>query len=236
MLGAGTMDEDRKDLIAAHEALRQASEALLRAQEDERQRVGQWLHDSTSWRLADLAAGLATLRRSATGAATRALLDEMEATLQEAVRETQALAYLARPAVLAREGLEAAVRGFIVGFSARSGLDVRLAVRGDLSAAAEPVQHAVFRVVQEALANVYRHAGASMADVELAAEAGQLTATIADDGKGFPGQVADAEGAPLGVGVPGMRMRMEQLGGRLLISSGGSGVQVTAVVPLDRGV
>jgi signal transduction histidine kinase len=87
----------------------------------------------------------------------------------------------------------------------------------------------VFRVVQEALSNVYRHAHAKTVSVTLIRRKGALTVCVADDGRGFHG-AREAE-PPLGVGIAGMRARIEQLGGTLEIVGGPSGTSVTATVP-----
>jgi signal transduction histidine kinase len=95
------------------------------------------------------------------------------------------------------------------------------------------VQHAAFRVVQEALSNVHRHAGAKGVEVELANRGGELTLRIADDGKGIASLGrAHLEGIPPGVGIAGMRSRVEQLDGSLDIASDRAGTVVAAWIPL----
>jgi signal transduction histidine kinase len=91
------------------------------------------------------------------------------------------------------------------------------------------VQHAALRIIQEALSNAYRHGGARHVRVGVSVEDRALTVTIADDGRGL----TSAHGEPaLGVGIPGMRARAEQLSGRLEITSDRSGARVTAILPL----
>jgi signal transduction histidine kinase len=110
--------------------------------------------------------------------------------------------------------LARAVRGFVNGFGARTGLTASFLTRGPVDAASPQVQHAAYRIVQEALSNVYRHADARHADVELVSEGGVLTVRVSDDGKGVAallrGEPANLES---GVGIAGMRTRTAQLKG-----------------------
>jgi signal transduction histidine kinase len=104
--------------------------------------------------------------------------------------------------------------------------------QGPVDAISAAAQHAVFRVVQEALSNVYRHAHAKSVSVKLVIQSGELTIRVSDDGRGFPlASGARAAEGLLGVGIAGMRARVEQLGGRLEIAPGVSGTSVTASVP-----
>src|SRR5262249_6713732 len=96
------------------------------------------------------------------------------------------------------------------------------------------VQHAAFRIVQEALSNVYRHAGASTVEVDLTCRAGMIVLQVKDDGRGLrqdPRQ-ADPDGPAIGVGISGMLARVEQLDGKLEIISDGTGALVRASLPL----
>jgi signal transduction histidine kinase len=215
--------------------LHETSDQLLHAQERERQRIAIELHDSTSQHLAGLALGLQQLRRkvgNASGAQIR--IDEMSKLVQQAIRETRVLSYLMNASGRQPEGLETSVRRFVDGFGRRTGIEACFETDGALDAISAAAQHAVFRVVQEALANVHRHAHATTASVKLANQKGTLTVRISDNGRGLR-QVEDGEGEPpLGVGIPGMRARIEQLGGDLRIAGSRSGTVVQASVPLSR--
>jgi signal transduction histidine kinase len=97
------------------------------------------------------------------------------------------------------------------------------------------VQHTFFRIIQEALANIYKHAGAKTASVSLVSRRGALQVRIADDGKGIGGVVGGRiEDVPLGVGVSGMKARMAQLGGALRIESRARGTVVTGLLRRTR--
>ena len=227
------MHEDLTERARVLAELRETSGQLLRAQEDERQRIALELHDSTNQHLAGLILSLGQLRRrmgADLGAQT--LIDEMAKLTQQVVHETRVLSYLMNASSQGREGLRASVQRFVEGFGPRTGLTTSFETNGPVDAVNAAAQHAVFRVIQEALTNVYRHARATRVAVSLASNGAQLTVRIADDGQGLPFARGDAQEAPLGVGIPGMRARVDQLGGTLAIESPGLGAVVTASLPV----
>jgi signal transduction histidine kinase len=211
-----------------------ASEDLLAAQEKERHRIAIELHDSTSQHLVAISLGLAQMRKMVgKGHEANNVIDAMSASLREAVTEIRVLSYLLNPPDLNRDGLETTTRRFVAGFGLRTQIRARFEARGKVDAAAPMVQHAAFRVVQEALTNVHRHAAAEFVEVVLTNEAGSLIARIRDNGRGIEDlRNPNQEWAPLGVGISGMRARVEQLGGGLCIRDEGGAV-VTATMPLD---
>jgi signal transduction histidine kinase len=226
--------EDLTERARVLASLHETSDQLLHAQEKERQRIAIELHDSMSQHLAGLVMGLAQLRRR-TGAdrAARALVEDMEKLTQQAVRETRVLSYLMNAAGGERTSLEASAQRFVQGFGRRAGLKTAFEAHGPVDDVGAAVHHAVFRVIQEALSNVHRHARASAVSVTLANHADRLTVRIADDGRGLRlAPDAASVDAPLGVGIAGMRARIEQLGGALEIANGPRGAVVSATVPL----
>jgi signal transduction histidine kinase len=226
--------EDLTERARVLATLHETSDQLLHAQEQERQRIAIELHDSTSQHLAAMILSLQQLRREVGwSAAAQARIDEIGKLVQQTVRETRVLSYLMNASGREREGLESSVRRFVEGFGRRAGLDATFDAEGPVDAINAAAQHAVFRVVQEALANVHRHARASKASVELTSREGVLSVRISDNGRGLR-QVADGQ-PPLGVGIPGMRARIAQLGGDLEIAGSPSGTVVTAIVPLRPG-
>jgi signal transduction histidine kinase len=225
--------EDLTEASQAQAALRSIGEQLLSAQERERQRIAVELHDSTSQHLAALGLGVTRLRRlTGKNQQTREVLDDMSKSLQEAVKEVRVLSYLMKPPALERDGLQATLEAFVRGFGARSGLRIALQTDGPIDDVGQDVSHAVYRVVQEAVSNVYRHADARSVAIEVVRRSTRLRLRIADDGRGMP-RPARGEGDQvlLGVGIPGMRARIAQLGGRLNIRSDASGTVVSAVTP-----
>jgi signal transduction histidine kinase len=226
--------EDLTERARVLAALQETSDQLLHTQEKERERIAVELHDAVGQNLAAMVLGLAQLRKRLDRyPAARTVLDDMSRLVQENIQHTRVLSYLMNASGGERVGLETSVRRFVDGFGRRAGLGATFEAQGPVDAIGADAQHAVFRVVQEALSNVHRHAHAREVSVKLVSRTGVLTLSVADDGQGFlvaPG-VPAAE-PPLGVGIAGMRARIEQLGGRLEIVGSDSGTNVTASVPL----
>jgi len=237
MLIAGTthllaIHTDLTEVARVQAAWRSSEDRVMRAQQEERQRIAIELHDSTGQHLIALGLGITRLRRLIRAPDARAVLEEMSSSVKEAVKEVRVLSYLMRPTGVDEEGLETAARGFVTGFGARTGLHVSFRAEGHVDRVSPAVRHAVFRIIQEALANVHRHAGAQGVEVELSRRNGVLSVRIADDGHGIPalrsGKLAPSE---IGVGVAGMQERVAKLGGLFDISSDAAGAVVTASFP-----
>ena len=193
-----------------------AGRAVLRAQEDERARIARDLHDECNQALTAV-----LLRLGATAQhAPRELADELrgtQAVASRAMDELLRLAHELRPTALDDLGLEAALRGMVERFSVPGGPRGRLAVDGGLDGLAPDTALVVYRVVQEALSNVTRHADARRVTVEILARGPRAAVRVRDDGRGFdPGAPPDAR-EPLG--LVGMRERALLAGGSLTVSS-----------------
>ena len=228
--------EDLTEGARSQAALRQTTEQLRSAKQEERHRIAGELHDFAGSHLAALGLGVSRLRRlMASRGDAHGILDDMASSIDEAAKEIRVMSYLTKPPSLHRDGLEASARRYVKGFGIRTGLDIVFRCEGRPACVRPVIQHAAFRVIQEALSNVHRHARASAVKVELAIRATELTLRIADDGRGIaPMGQARVEGIPPGVGIPGMRSRVEHLGGQLDIASSRAGVVVTARIPLPR--
>jgi len=126
---------------------------------------------------------------------------------------------------------------FVEGFSKRSGIYVDVIAQA-IGRLPQDVELALFRIVQESLANVRRHSGSNTASIRLDRTEEEVVLSIQDSGRGFP-RVGDTEDADeiveMGVGIPGMKQRLLQLGGKLEIDWNDQGTTVTAVVPLTNG-
>jgi PAS domain S-box-containing protein len=219
-----------RDITQATEAQRELSEVaerLLEVQEEERRRIAQELHDSTSQHLVALSFGLSALRR---GRATAETLEDMGQELDEALREVRTLSYLLHPPMLAKDGLKKTLRSFVRGFAQRSDLSIGMNVRGAVDSLPQPAQRALFRVAQEAIANANRHSPAQRIFVNLRRGRSGARLTVTDDG-GRPG--APPPKREPGVGIPGMEARVQRLGGSFSIRATASGTQVSAFIPAD---
>jgi signal transduction histidine kinase len=228
-----------RDVTQTVVAQRQAeglSTRLLTLQEEERRSIAQALHDSTTQHL--VAAGL-TLgmleRRAPLTEDARLLIDDMRTLLADATKELRTFTYLLRPPELERQGLGAVLRRYVEGFGLRTGLlaRARLSEAGDELPREQ--QRELLRIVQEALANVHRHAAATQVSITLRRHGKELHLIIRDDGRGFDGAKNGAPtDSPLGVGLPGMAARMRQLGGKFGLRSSPRGTTVHVALPLGE--
>jgi signal transduction histidine kinase len=235
---AALLLETERDLAAAHERARAQSEMLARvidAQEAERARVARDLHDQIGQSLTSVLLGLrlvdGTLVRDAPDVGdARAHTAEVRALVVQALDEVRRLAFELRPTVLDDVGLVAALRRLARGHTERCGVPVEVMLVGldDDTRLPSEIETVVYRVVQEALTNVARHAAASRADVGLTVSGHRVRATVADDGVGF----TIDHGLLGSLGLAGMRERASLVDGRLEIISGpGEGTTVVLEVP-----
>ncbi|GEO18949.1 sensor histidine kinase [Microvirga aerophila] len=217
-------------VTGANKKVRELSGQLLALQEEERQRIARELHDSTAQHLVAAHLGLSSLeaevRQSPAG---RKILAEVERLLTEALRELRIFAYLLHPPNLAKDGLQATLRDFAEGFAGRTGLAARIRIPEEVDELPPDMQRAVLRVVQEALTNVHRHASASHVSVDARITSRYLVVRIRDNGHGMAGPDGPIR---LGVGVAGMRARLEHFGGDLRIRTGRGGTVIVAMVPV----
>jgi len=223
--------EDITDLVLMRRDLAETSDRLLHLQDEERQRIGAELHDSTTQHLTAAGLGLARAHVLASEHSDIiAALGSVGASIDEAQREIRTLSFLLFPPSLERDGLALTLRDFIHGFAHRAGLTARVRIDPAIDAADAHVSWATLRVTQEALTNVRRHAQATRISVEIRVDGDMLRLRISDNGIGLPDEKAAQP--KLGVGIPGMQARVQQLGGELSVTSGRRGVTVRAAIPL----
>jgi two-component system, NarL family, sensor histidine kinase UhpB len=214
-------------LQRVHHERRRAGQLVLRAQEEERRRVARDLHDEVNQALTAILLRLEALSQDSPPE-RQAEVAELKRLTNQAMDELLNLARHLRPTALDDHGLVPAIEAQLKGFGERTGVKATFAATGDPNALDEETQTVVYRVAQEALLNVGRHAGAH--NVEVALKAGDAGAElrVSDDGAGFnTGSVR--EGA---LGLEGMAERARLVGGELdLRSSPGSGTELTLRVP-----
>lgn len=220
-------------LNATLSEVRALATSLMQAQDDERRRIARELHETTAQDLAALKMNLAALERSVGAFAKkdRALLAESAQLAEQAMAHIRTLSYLLHPPFLDELGLTSAIRWFAKGFENRSGVSVRLSLPEDFARLPQDIEIGLFRVVQESLINIHRHAESPSAEIRLWATDCELTLEVRDAGRGMPhvraGEQSGSEHL-LGVGIAGMRERVEQLGGSLEVDSTPAGTTVRA--------
>ncbi len=198
-------------------------------QEEDRRRIARDLHDGAGQAITAARLELAALRaRARDGDAT---IDRVTRHLDEALAEVRRSTTALAPPALAELGLARALERHCEAFADAAGLAVACEVAADLPALGAEVETACYRIVQEALTNTARHAGATRAWVRLAADGGRLLLEIGDDGAGL-GDGAEAAG---GRGIDNIRARARLLGGEVdLASQAGRGVRVAVTLPLGE--
>jgi signal transduction histidine kinase len=215
--------------------LRRASTSLLRAAETERLRIARELHDETGQVLTAIKLELAELERIVSGSPTGTEAARRAATLAgRALESIRATARGLRPAVLDDLGFAPALRALAEEFAGRTGVAVDLQAAPLARDPGREVQVALYRVLQEALTNVARHAAATRVAIALAAEQDEVVLTVQDDGHGFDVERATAPGDGRS-GLAGMRERVVGAGGRFSMSSApGRGARLEARLPLGE--
>lgn len=216
--------------------LAELSSGLLKTQEEELKAVSRELHDNVSQILTAVKMNLDLLRSDTIWPPSfRTRIEESIEMIKGALHETRDLAQSIRPPVLDELGLVPAVRWHLDDFQRRSGIQVEFETSG-----AEPLPHpeisaTIYRVIQEAMTNIARHSGAQRAKVVLQFEDNMITGSIDDNGKGFHSQTLLRSGTRGGLGLLGMRERIELAGGEIRIESRpGYGARIAFSVPNRR--
>ncbi len=223
------------DVLQDHRGLLQKmSEQVLAAQEDERKRIARELHDETAQSLTTLLIRLKILEKARTAGEMRGQIDELRELTAATLEAVRKLAVELRPATLDDLGLVAALEGYTDSYGAHMPVRVAFSADGfdDRDGRLPPqVELVLYRVVQEALTNVAKHADAREVRVQLRRRPDEVIAAVADDGQGF--DVEDMmRSRERGLGLFGMQERLALVGGQLVIdSSPGHGTRIHARVP-----
>ena len=231
--------ETNEALRVTETSLRQLSARLLQLQDEERRRIARDLHDTTGQKLVVLSMTLDRLARHADlrkGEAQETLKEGREIA-EKIAEEIRTLSYLLHPPLLDECGLQSAVRWYAEGFEKRSGIKLDVAIASDLVRLPIDAETALFRVVQESLTNVHRYSGSTRAEIQISEDSGEVQLQVIDYGKGSKAGVVRAArdgAAGLGVGIPGMRERLHQLGGTLHVDFGTNGTTVVATLPIRK--
>lgn len=225
--------EAERTAVAGREAIGQLSARLLKLQDDERRRFSRELHDSIGQYLAATKMILATL---ASNHESDPRYAEGMKLLDQSIKEIRTLSHLLHPPGLDEAGFSSAARWYAEEFGKRSGIELKLSIP-ELPERLPPVMElALFRILQESLTNIHRHAKSKSAEVSFQVIAEQATLVITDYGRGIPDEVLDRfkVAGTSGVGLGGMRERVRELGGRFDVQSGSQGACVRVTVPLQQ--
>lgn len=204
---------------------------LIDAQEETARRIAQTLHDEASQMLAIVYLELANIARNSP-APTAERIDRVIQHLDSVCEQIRGLSHELHPMVLERHGLMPALRQLARSVNRRSGLEVK--VIGETADLAPPIEAAIYRVVQEALSNVVRHAAASRAEVRLRQTEDRIYCAVQDDGIGYrPADKAAEDRYEMGLGLVGICERIDALGGDChILSDGRKGMELSMGIPL----
>ena len=205
-------------------------------QDEERRRIARELHDSVGQLLAAVSMNSSLVagesHKLSPEAAKR--LSDNAAMVEEATKEIRTISHLLHPPLLDEAGLASALRCYVAGFSERSRIATKLDMPPNFAGLSKDAELSIFRVIQECLTNIHRHAGSPTAEIRITQQETCLQVEIEDAGKGI-----SLEKEPVlelstntGVGLRGMRERLRPLGGTLHIHSTGHGTRVTAILPI----
>jgi PAS domain S-box-containing protein len=234
------------EIVDANEALRvtetslrQLSARLLQLQDEERRRIARDLHDITGQKVAVLSMCLDRLARltEQRRPETQESIKESRDIVSQIGEEIRTLSYILHPPLLDECGLASAVHWYAEGFEKRSGIKLEVAIGASVPRLPIDAETTLFRVVQESLTNVHRYSGSSVAKIKISTDSGEVRLEIIDYGQGIKAGTAQAKldgQAPLGVGIPGMRERLHQLGGGLSVDFGTTGTRVVATLPIKK--
>jgi len=222
------------------EQLRHLSHRILSVQEDERSRISRDLHDEVAQVMMGISLHLETLKKEAT-TNTKDLKRKITRTqrlVEKSVNVVHRFAGQLRPPALDDLGLFPALHSYTVDFAEQTGLSIRFTsfTRDKIKNLHSSKRTVLYRIVQESLTNVAKHAKASIVEVKLLKRRGIIIVEIKDDGKSFKVQDASLIRRKKGLGLLGMRERVEMIGGRFTVeSSPGEGTTIKAEIPLTNG-
>jgi PAS domain S-box-containing protein len=215
--------------------LRRLSSRLMTMQDEERRRIAREIHDGLGQELAAAKMILDGIMSKDSSPKMRQASADASELVDRAIKQVRTISHLLHPPLLDEVGLVSALRWYLEGLSERSGIEIRLDVAPpDLSRLKPDIETAVFRIIQEALTNMFRHSGARNGSVSLAESDGRIVVTVCDDGKGIEEQVIQLRPDSVGVGIGGMRQRVNELGGSLRLANANPGTIVEVVIPSRR--
>jgi signal transduction histidine kinase len=221
--------ERTAELAHANEKLRELTSSLMHLQDEERRRFARNLHDSVGQLLAVIGMNLSSFENENLTPNAARLLGESQELVQEISTQIRTISHLLHPPLLDEAGLGAALRIYVDGFSQRSKVGTSLDVPEDLPRLSRDLEISIFRIVQECLTNIHKHAGAKSVAISIHHSPNAVLLSVVDDGKGMP------DGHVSGVGLRGMEERVRQLQGRFQMTSSSQGTTVTVRMPVAEG-
>jgi two-component system sensor histidine kinase UhpB len=225
-------------LNAMERQRKQGAAATIKAQEEERKRIARELHDETSQSLTGLVLGISVVEEMLDGSCDeiKVRLSGIKDLANETLNEVHTMAVRLRPTVLDDLGLVAALRSYAREFTKKTSIDVDLNMPRTSQRLDAELETVIYRVVQEALTNVARHSGADYCSVKLESRDDIIYGTIADNGRGFDPRLIMMSGNGAGLGLHGMKERIELVRGSIYFDSiPDHGSTIHIKVPVEPG-
>jgi signal transduction histidine kinase len=213
------------ELAEANEKLRELTGGLLHMQDMEKRRFARELHDSVGQLLSVINMNLASLERENLSPDAVHLLSDSKELVEQIIREIRTISHLLHPPLLDEAGLGAALRIYVEGFAERSRIAADLKVNENMPRLSPDLEISIFRIVQECLTNILKHAAARSVVIRVGRSAGVVSVTVSDDGRGM------GDRSKFGVGLRGMQERVRELHGSLQVDSSSRGTTITATLP-----
>jgi PAS domain S-box-containing protein len=226
-----------REMLRMYESLRTLSTRMMTVQDEERRRIARDLHDSSGQLLAVIDMQLSTLAQDLRKAAPQfnEQVEETERLVEQLQKEIRTTSYLLHPPLLDEAGLFSALSWYVEGLNKRSNVQITLEIAPDFGRLPRDIELVVFRLVQESLANIYRHSGSETAMIRIARDEGTIAVEVQDQGKGIPPEkLVEIQSEGSGVGIRGMRERLRQFSGELRIESGENGTRVWVTISIPQ--
>jgi len=212
--------------------LRRLSVRLMTMQDQERRRIARDLHDGLGQELAVAKMVLDRMVLQKSDQPVDKAWTQASSIVERAIQQVRTMSHLLHPPLLDEVGLMSALAWFVEGLTKRSGIETSLDVQPrDFPRLTSEMETAVFRIVQEALTNVFRHADAHKVGITLTQNNGQIIVAVRDDGKGIGQNIAELRPESVGVGIGGMRQRAKEFGGELRLVNAQPGTLVELRIP-----
>lgn len=224
-----------RQLEILNQELHNLSMRLIAMQDDERRRFARELHDGLGQELTAAKMAVDSIPLEDSGEYSRQAIAQASSLIDGAIQQVRSVSHLLHPPLLDEIGLQAALAWYSEGLTKRSGIETSIELQpSDFPRLTPSMETMVFRIVQEALTNVFRHSSARNCWVSVAKDENQVQITVRDDGKGISDEIAAFDPETIGVGIGGIRQRIKEVGGELrLRNANPSGAILEATIPMS---
>ena len=221
-----------QQLEVLNQELNRLSNSLMTAQDEERRRIARELHDGLGQDLTAAKMMLGALNQpQQTPEARERAMAEANTMMDQAIKQVRTISHLLHPPLLDEMGLLSALRWYTEGFQKRSGIETVLEIPSEFPRLGPEVETAIFKIAQESLTNVFRHAEAQKATVKLEEREGRVVISVSDNGKGVSRELESLRPGSYGIGIIGIKQRVQDHEGLLVVRSASPGTVIEVTIP-----